>query len=543
MSALSCSSQGVTTSSVKRQMLETYPMRASESMAQLAPLIPAEAVWAAFGSYGSLAEIVQSFATWGVVDAGEFQDLLVDLGTHYQLNPGLQSSYFKAGLDTTSGFAAFAIDDSVVIFLSIDDAEAFDAWWDNFINEEFGRPRYHLSTEDDWRYSQVNVLKRDLATLAHGADKRSYLVLGSAAIAGSGASLDMAKRLSNISTALSQDAGYQQIAPQLGQSPLTVFARVEGAAMSRLVRDAMAHKALGWFDAVGADLQIDRQGLGLRAIGAWAKKGQEKTPSSAELAASFGASLGPWAQAIAATGPRGLMRVSLQTQALEGWLLPMLDDGAQRQWNALKGKLEQKLLGLQFSEQVAYNLEGVWLGLWDLDLPALEDAGMDPLAQVGSQAFALLIPFRDPALAHRFFGKIKVLKRFIPPEMADIREDGDIVSLRIERSAYPVLQIGYKEGLLAVATASAWPTVERFLKERPKTVVDTELVNPKHIFALSLDVGLLAAYIGARLPILREQIDFFLDDFDQLRLNVDMDPKFVVANLRFALKVKVAAAP
>ena len=216
-----CSSKPQHIAEPKETMPTEYPRAADEVLARLADTLPLDSEMLAFASYGSLADAIQMFSTYKVVDAGELHKLLTDLGTHYHLDPGNLKSYFNAGMHTGSGFAAGRAKGSVFIVFDILSEKKFDAWWDTFINEEFGRPRYHQEKDGDQALTSIRILKKDFATLAHKNGK-VLIVFGDEAFPGSPDSLEAIKTFMNAPKLAGSDA-LKTTSARLSHAPIALL--------------------------------------------------------------------------------------------------------------------------------------------------------------------------------------------------------------------------------------------------------------------------------------------------------------------------------
>lgn len=498
-----CSSKPQHIAEPKETMPTEYPRAADEVLARLADTLPLDSEMLAFASYGSLADAIQMFSTYKVVDAGELQKLLTDLGTHYHLDPGNLKSYFNAGMHTGSGFAAGRAKGSVFIVFDILSEKKFDAWWDTFINEEFGRPRYHQEKDGDQALTSIRILKKDFATLAHKNGK-VLIVFGDEAFPGSPDSLEAIKTFMNAPKLAGSDA-LKTASARLSHAPIALLG---GSALLDAVPQLADLKS--WCTAAGIELAFEKTGPELRAFAGLSKETFKGTTRAAFLSDLTRGATGSQASRILGTAPTSIARILYDPKKLEALLLPMMPEKSQRQYADIKDKLTQRLFKLDIEDQVIYNSGSAWAALYGATLPKQQNPS--PADMIKAQKLAVFLPMKDVAKADAFFGKVNILKRFIPENLATIDPQSDRLHaiVNIQKAK---IHVAYDAGLIAVATDDIWPTVSK-IYDAPAPQTNSPLLQDGHLFAGTFKTSDIAQLLGARFAIVKEQIETFLTPFD-----------------------------
>ncbi|MBQ1926915.1 MAG: hypothetical protein II180_12450 [Proteobacteria bacterium] len=500
-----CSTKPQHVEEPKETMPTEYPKSADAVIPLLADMIPLDADVLAFSSYGSLTDAIHQFDTYKVVDSGELHQLMTDLGTHYHLDPGDLKSYYNAGLHTGSGLAVGQNKGSVFIVFDILSEKKFNAWWDTFVNEEFGRPRYHTEKAGDTEFTTIHVLKKDFASLAHQNGKM-LVVLGEAAFPGSPNSQDALKTILN-GPKLAGSAKLTKAAARLSHAPIAVLA-------SESSLDNIKHEKLRdlrqWCTDAGLELSFGTKGPEIRAFAALRDDAFHGTPRAKFISELTNGTTGKWAGRILDTNPTSVVRVLYDAQKLENFLLPTMPQSTQRQYADIKDKLTQRLLKLDIEDQVIHNSASAWAALYGATAPKQQNPSLTDMLL--AQNLAIFLPMKDAAKADSFFGKVSVLKRFIPENLATIDPQSDMLHA-IVRVQNAKIHVAYADGLIAAASEKIWPTVSK-IYDAKATSPDSPLLLDTNMLAGTFKTSDITSLLGAKYAIVKEQIETFLAPFD-----------------------------
>lgn len=439
-----CSSQGGVAPTVekKSQMPMEYPRVASRTLERLGEWIPADSRALFVSSYGSLAEAIVQFKAMNWVDATEMAKTLEDLGRHYHLNPSLLSSWFQAGFHTGSGFVVgLTAEDAIYAIADVWDRTAFRTWWDHFLLEEYGRPESRTETAEGVEYVQLKTMHRDAATLVMRGNDPVLVVFGEA-IAGHSmtkSSLEIAKSLKTSPVETSQKLARWREGASTQPMALYVHHDVVERVLSERWRDVSQ-----FFSGIEVEFGLRDASSSVHLTGMFSEATLLDGPVEAMASKLISNQAENWSSVIAATSPASWGRIAFDAETLESILLPELSASQRSQYKKLKDKLTQRLIRIDVSQQVIYNVASVWGAIYEKD---------DQTFQV------VYIPLKSATRSDAFFSKLNILKGVIPADKAVLEDANGILHATI-RGKTP-LHVGYAKGLLAVTTSEGWDTVER----------------------------------------------------------------------------------
>ena len=417
-----------------------YPKTADVTLKKLAPAIPSDVQILAAASYGSVTRTLNGLEIFHLVDSKDLINTMEDLGTHYLLNPSRLKDYFKAGLHTGSGFAVGYRGNSLFLVLDALDTAAFRKWWDNFINEEYGRPAYQENKDGGRTLIATQVMGHDFCTMVITPGAPVMIVMGPQAFPNSAPSLDSAREI------LAQPglSGEQldKILKTGGDTPVSIWMNSAAplfGGLPEIARNLLAEKIAS--GSANLDLTGDIPTLRL------------DIDSQNGLHEVFAGAPGTHTNRILASNPITSLRLYANTQAIESLSLPLIPEKYRNTYKDIQGKLTQKLLKLDVSDQIIYNMGGIWLALYDLPMPS---------ADIFDTPVAVYIPFGDSAKSDAFFAKLNILKRFIPEKMATIEQEDGLLHASLALSPH-TFHVGYQNGLIGIGTESTWDKVRQVL--------------------------------------------------------------------------------
>ncbi len=526
---ISCSSKpdGVTQKTI--QMPVEYPTSASDTLKKLSPSVPADSQVLAFGSYGSLTDAIAQFRKWKLVDDSEVENLLKDLGTHYLLNPGKLESWFKAGFHTGSGFVAGYREQNAFVVIDLIDVDAFKSWWDNFLNEEFGRPRYSEEQVDGIRYTKIHILNRDFATMInHGTDPMT-IVFGDGIVAGSPDSFEAAQKIYASGKIQSND--FQNITKNLEKKPVAVWMNGSAQLLDKLPQKFDIAK--DWCDAASIEFSFADNGPDVRFSCPWANTNFMDKPRGQFISSLVDGNNGNRANAILKSNPSSAFRVLINPEAIESIVLPKASESQRAQYAALKDKLTQRLIKLNVEEQIIYNMGAAWAVIYDVSLPPLQNPSIKEV--LTAQNAALFIPFRDAEKSNGFFAKVNIIKKFVPEDKAVIDLEDEILHAKVKYENQTV-HIGYRNGLLAISTDSAWSKIPDILNADKAPESGSSLAKDTNALAGRVRVSDMTTLLGIRFAIIKEQIGNFLSPFDYFEFQASTDKEMFECSAQGVLK-------
>ncbi len=523
ISQVSCSASTQKPTEKTVQMPVEYPKNATEILKKLSAHVPANPDMLAFASYGSLADSIIQFQKWNLVDTNEVEKLLTDLGTHYLLNPASLTSYYKAGMNTGSGFVAGWKDKNAFVLLDVLDAKQFRVWWDNFMNEEFGRPRYEEITEDGRTFVKIQILNRDFATLSYAPDKPVLIVFGEGMVAGSESSSDTARKWADEPMMSAEEAG--NLLKNIKSSPIAMV-----AGNPAFIRDKLPEKYRSFSEfAKNAGLEIDfsQSGPQIQLSGEWADT------RGIFIAKLLDGAQGNWQNAIIQSRPTTTARVLFNSEKLESFLLPLVPANLKSDYEDIKDKLTQRVFKLNVTEQIIYNMGAAWVALYGASVPEGRDYSLTEI--LTAQKAAVFLPFRDSTLSDAFFAKVNILKGFVSSGNVQIELEDGVLHATTHVSG-KLLHVAYYDGLLVVSTDGAWKDALGIIKSKDAKASDSVLADEKHFLVSSINVADVTTILGARYAIIKEQIGNFLKPFDSIEIQSSVNAKAFDASVKGILK-------
>ena len=509
----SCSSGPKPVTETKQVMPTEYPKEASQTLKALQPHIPAgtEAIFVT--SYGSLADTILQFQKWNLVDSKELGNALKDLEMHYQLNPTKLSDYFKAGMNTASGFAV-GYDENVYILFDIYDSKKFKSWVDNFMNEEFGRPRYQEQTIGSKTLTEIHILDQDYATLVTEDGKPALLILGEGLVSGSPSSVECAQRLAE-GKSISQSAT-DNIVSMLSAAPIAAWALGHGKLADRIPEKYDQFKNI--FSDIIFDINLAESGPKMHLQGHL--KSNDALGDVSLSALTKGTNAG-WGDALMHADPSSAVRVLFDAEKLEELALPLLNEKTQNTYQDIKQKLTQKLLKIDISDQIIYNIGGIWASMYgakstDIREPSLKDI-------LFAQNAVIYLPLKDESKSDTFFAKLNILKRVIPEDKAQIEMEDGVLHAIVNLGGNQKIHAGYHDGLIAVTTANGWAKAAQTLKTKEAPASDSLHARDIHFLAARISFEDLTQLLGLRYGIVKEQLSNFLSPMNHIDMQASVN--------------------
>lgn len=512
-SQFSCTSKVQPVNEQQEMMPQVYPKQAAEPYKRLASWIPADSDVLLISGYGTLADAIIQAKEWKIVDADEFQKLLNDLGTHYLLNPADLRTYFKAGMNTESGFVAGVKDKTAFLIFDVYDQVKFRKWVDNFLNEEFGRPRYHELSDGARKIVQIHILNRDFATLVEEPGKPVMITFGPGAMADAPPSLEAYHALSEGTHMADVPAAHERFISELRDAPLAAWMKSDGKPLESLKMPEEVRELYPWSEGAGFAFYLGASGPKIRAFCSWRDRQYKDMPLGQWMAGLTQGSSGEWAKAILNTHPSSMTRVLLNAEQIEPIILASLTDKQQNSYAELKDKLTQRFLKLNISEQVIYNIGAAWLVLYDAQAPAQQNATLMEI--LSEQSAAVFVPLRNASDSDSFFSKVNILKGFVPKDLGTVELEDEILHAKINLKDGKLAHVAYSKGLIAVSTEKGWAHVQEVFASTDAPANDSLFALDSHFFAMNLRQSDISQIFGAHYAIIREQIDAFLKPFER----------------------------
>ena len=510
---VSCSSGPKPVAEKKAEMPTDYPTEGKQTLLRLQAYLPESSDALLVTSYGSLADAIQQFRKWNLVDDKEIENALKDLSMHYLLNPTTLKDYYKAGMNTGSGFAVGLYGQNVFILFDVIDAQKFRAWLDNFMNEEFGRPRYHESQEGNVTLSEIRILDSDYGTLVVEAGKPVILVLGEGLGSG-GASMEAAKAI--LADKKLSKSRCDAIANMMSSAPIAAW----GSTSGRLA-EIIPEQYRAYTDSVSdivIDINLMPQGPSVHLQGKLKSQGAVDGVSVSALAKGSNAG---WGNAIMSPNPTSAFRILFDAKQLEALALPMLSEKTQNQYNDIKQKLTQKLLNIDISDQIIYNIGGAWVTLYQARVPDTRDPSLEDI--LFAQNGVVYLPLKNASKSDAFFAKLNILKRVIPEDKASIETEDGVLHAVVNLGGNKKLHAGYYKGLLAVTTANGWEKAAETLKNTEAADSPSILAKDSHFVASHIAVSDVIDILGARFSIIKEQLTNFFEPVNDIRVQASAD--------------------
>ena len=512
---VSCSSGPKPVTETKQVMPTEYPKEASQTLKTLQPHIPAGTEAVLVTSYGSLADTILQFQKWNLVDSRELDNALKDLEMHYKLNPTKLSDYFKAGMNTASGFAV-GYDNNVYILFDIYDSKKFKSWLDNFMNEEFGRPRYKEQNIGSKTLTEIHILDQDYATLVTEDGKPALLILGDGLVSGSPSSVECAQRLSD-GKSLSQSST-DHIASMLSPAPIAAWALGNGK-LANLIPEKYGPLKNILSDII-FDINLAEGGPRIHLQGQL--KPNDSLPKTSLSALAKGTNAG-WGDAIMHADPSSALRVLFDAEKIEELALPLLDEKTQNTYLDIKQKLTQKLLKIDISDQIIYNIGGIWASLYGAKPTEIREPSLKDI--LFAQNAVIYLPLKDESKSDSFFAKLNILKRVIPEDKAQIDMENGILHAIVNLGGNKKIHAGYHDGLIAVTTGNGWTKAAQTLKTREVPASDSLHSRDIHFLTAHISFEDLTQLLGMRYGIVKEQLSNFLAPMNYIDIQASANEK------------------
>lgn len=426
--AMSCSTKKVDEVAANtRQMPDTHPKHAAQTLSQLAPYIPVDFDWIAVSGYVSASNAIDNFRHYDVIAQKDIDSTLSDLGKHYKLDPSNPNDYFNDGMNLNSGFAVGAANGEFFAIASIDERNLFLKWFDTLTNEEFGRPSYRHAQYGDRTYTAIDVLDREFACLYVSDD----IAVIAAKLPKTESNSSICDALNNILDAerphLSHD-DVESFSTALAQSPIGIIARPPSIASLAPNGKNIAAKVGEYVDnaTIGIDLSKDSAQIDLTAT--WQQKLIAGAPIGAAIA-TLAIDEAPSLR-LTETAPTAQITASIDSAALEALALTFIGERERKKYDDIKGKLTQKLLKIDVADQVIHNIatiSAIWFGN-DIRRPAIG------------------IAMKSPQKSNAFFAKLNILKRAISSDKISITLEDGILHAAMEQ-----FHAAYAKGVIAIA--------------------------------------------------------------------------------------------
>ena len=530
---VSCSSGPKPAAESRAEMPQNYSVHAIDTLEQIAANVPSDADLIVFGSYGSIADSIRQFRDYHIVDDAELDKLLQDLGTHYQLNPSSLQSYYKAGMDSGSGFAAGKRGNNVFAVMRLLDETKFRTWWDVFINEEFGRPRYHESSEGNRRFVKIEILQKDFATMLFEPNQPVRIVFGSEIVPGSDDSLETIKALTDAPSLKDSDV-LSKIREAIPTAPVGLWT----STAKTLLTESVSNMVAPWISNACAGVDFSKDGPSIQASGFWKNDIYENQKRGEYAAAMLKLQENTGQAHVLSSNPGSVGRIVFDAEKLESFVVPQLREKHQKQYADIKDKLTQRLLGLDVTHQIIHNLSAFWVAIYDTSTePSQENPTIQEILSV--QEVAVFMAFKDASASNAFFGKVNALmnifKNQIPQDTASISQEGDLIHIAVKVSG-ATLHVGYRKGILSIATEPAWTTVKSVLENDAPKAADGILPAGNHFGLISLRIADVKQILGARYPIIKEQISRFLEHFPHMLVQASANENLIELRLNSTIK-------
>lgn len=420
---------------------EHYPTKAAQTLTQLSPYLPENPAMLFFGSYGSLSDAVSHLRHFHIVETVAFDQTLHDLGYHYQLNPSKRADFFKVGFNTSSGFALGVHQNVPFALFSIHDFQKFRNWFDTITNEEFGRPTYSESTQDDYRFIHMRVMDKDFACYAKLDDHTVALV---PAMGRYGLSQD--DTCSQLQALIRADKISREQIPVIAahaEAPLAFWFSLRAENQPVLAK-YLPDNLEKWLSAASLGVAIEPDGVHMRSAWLWNDGDFNDTKTNLWLSDIGNGDNLNWASAFLSTAPTSAIRLVFNAQKLEALSLDFLPTKTQKKYKDIKSKLTQRLFKLDVTDQVIHNIGSVWaLSYRDLN------------------HVCLAISFKDSHQSDAFFSKLNIIKKAIPENIATLTNEEGFLHAVVKYHQNDI-HIGYQNGLIIIAPPQTFDTAQSF---------------------------------------------------------------------------------
>lgn len=481
---ISCSSSHKPVIEKRAEMPTNYPKTSGPILQKLSNSIPDDAQMLAFTSYGNITELIASFDKYQIVDSNDLKNTLNDLGKHYLLNIGKLKDYYDAGMNTASGLVAGYRDDNLFFVLDTLDNNLFKKWMDNLINEEYGRPTYHESVEDNHTFIEITVLHKDFCTMVITPDEPVLLVMGPKILPESAPSLTTAKAIVS-QHKLGPNA--EKIIQTTNDSPVSIWLNSHSTLLSQVPKD-IRQTITEWISSITLNLVLPEKGPEVNLVARYQDDTYQNIPRGIYISSLLSGTNAKHAQAILSSNPVSTFRLFTHNEELESILLPLLPEETRNTYTNVKTKLTQKIIGLDVSQQIIYNIGAWWIALYSEDNNELTDKQLSFTDSLLKQKIAIYIPFKNTKNADSFFNKVNVLKRFVPENMATIEQDNDILHARMKYQQN-ILHAGYSGGMLVISTDSAWTQANQVITLSDAPAIQSDLSDETKCLASHINLN------------------------------------------------------
>lgn len=443
--AVACSHGSVVQPTAQSQVMpDNYSRVAVDTMSALAAYFPDQTSMAVFASYGSVVETIRALDHWNVVDANALHQTLSDLGTHYRLDPSRLKSFYEAGFHTAKGWGLGLLGRHVVLALQTDDSDKVLAWINHVVTEEFGRPETVHEKSDGWQFYHVRAMDKAIVTVMQKDGMTLMMWNGDT----QKAAMELVRAIADGRTL---DKVIDGEALKRNFRTASVLAVIpEKAALPDFV---LPENLRQWGEAIAKSavlgVTLNEETASVRL----AMTLHADHPMVADLQSLEGGTLGVWTKPILHTEPQVAARAKINPEALIRLALKQAPVSYQDQWKALMSKLNNRLLGIHFEQQVVQNFAGsVWVALHGVREDVFQ--GQPWWLALLEQDVHVYLPMADAGLAAKFFGKLSFLKQFVPPDKAAIDTDDGILHavVRFDKN----IHVSYADGLLGVTTDAGW---------------------------------------------------------------------------------------
>ena len=491
---ISCSTTKAPVIEKRAEMPTNYPKTSGPVLQKLSNFIPDDAEILAFTSYGTITELIAQFDKYQIVDSNDLKNTLKDLGKHYLLNTGKLKDYYDAGMNTASGLVAGYRDNNLFFVFDTLNNDLFKKWLDNLINEEYGRPTYHESSDGNHTFFEITVLHKDLCTMVITPNEPVLLVMGPKILPEGTPSLETAKSIIH-QNKLGSNA--ETIIRSTQESPMSIWVDSKTHLMEQLP-DNIQKSITEWISAVTLNVNFSDHGPEFHLTGTYTNDNYQNIPRGIYISSLLSGTNATHAQAILSSNPVSAFRLFINNKELESVLLPELPAKARNSYNDIKGKLTKKILNLDVSEQIIYNMGAIWFTMYQTstDNPEVKDTAREndnslTLQSILNHSIAIYIPLKNTKNSDTFFSKVNAIKSFIPENMANIEKENDILHARIKYQQN-IIHAGYYRGMIAITTDSAWPQASQVLTVSDAPDNRSLLTNETLFLATHLDLKYLS---------------------------------------------------
>lgn len=430
LTTTSCSTKKIDTPTPSvRQIPETHPEHAAQTLSQLAPHIPDDFEWIFVSDYVSITQAVDHFSHYGFLRQQDITKTLSDLGTHYKLNPTSIRDYFNNGLNLQSGFALGYANGGFFAVMSVDERTLFRKWFDTLTKEEFGRPTYRTAPYDDRSYIAVDVLDREFACLFMDDDVAVITAKISSTEVSETTICDALDRIV-VPTRAHIDANrIESFTTALAKSAMAIVAHPSSIASVVPGGEAISSSIGQYIDYATVGFNLEKASAQIHVAATWQNERVEGTPIGNAVVAIV-PDTAPKLRLNQAPPPTARITANIDSAALETLALAFVDEKTRKRYDDIKSKLTQKLFKIDIVDQIIHNvgsISGIWFGN-DIERPAIG------------------ISMRSPQKSDSFFAKLNILKRAISSDnVAITNEDG------ILHATMGNIHASYANGAIAIA--------------------------------------------------------------------------------------------